>query len=537
MPVINLMAFAGERPKQAPRSLPNEYSTKALDCDYPVGNLEPYKKPKVISEKLSSVNKTIFKYEDKWWFKWESDVDVVLSPIDNDPWGRVYFTSKQGLRVTNNQIFNGKNDLPAASFPLGVPSPKNGVNGVVVPPTPKPAKDEAEDDETRFYVFTYVTEQGEESAQSPLSNQLEIKYPSSEVKITFPPQGKLPGNVTKRRLYRSGTGGGVSDFYKVGDYNLATLNIIDKLEESELGETLQSRSFEPPNKAMNFLTLMPNGILVGGYKNNVCFSEPYLLHAFPPEYQQTTEHEIVAMESVSNLLLVGTKGYPWIFQGTSSDAMSGRKLESMQACVSKRSMRNIDNLIIYASPHGLCAFTGDDVKLITSDVINSSQWEAMKPETIEAYYYDGKYLAFYGDNLDKSFTYNPDTGSLNFYSFGTDLGYTDLFTGKFYMRSEDGKSIAKWNNGAIKDYVWRSKEYYGLLPTFNTLYVRAKDISLVGLRIIVDGKVIHTYTEGSLKDKPVRIPPKRGNTWQFEIFGTGIVEQVCIATSMAEVYG
>ncbi|MGF1835121.1 hypothetical protein [Photobacterium sanguinicancri] len=537
MPVINLMAFAGERPKQAPRSLPNEYATKSLDCDYPIGNLEPYKKPDPVSEGLTAQNKTVFKYKDKWWFKWGTDVDAVLSPIANDPHQRVYFTSKDGLRVTNSSIFNGKGDLPAASFLLGVPSPKHALNGVVVPPTPLPKKDEAEDDETRFYVFTYVTAQGEESAQSPLSNQLEIKYPSSAVNITFPPQAKLQGNVVYRRLYRSGTGGGVGGFFKVDDYPLATLKVTDNKDESELGETLQSQSYEPPNKAMSFLTLMPNGILAGGYENNVCFSEPYLLHAFPPEYQLTTEHEIVAMESVSNLLLVGTKGYPWIFQGTSSDAMSGRKLESMQACVSKRSMRNIDNLIIYASPHGLCAFTGQDVKLITSDVINSSQWEAMNPKTIEAYYYDGKYLAFYGDKLDKSFTYDPGTGALNFYSFGTDLGYTDLVTGNFYMRSENGKTMAKWNKGAVKDYVWRSKEYYGLFPTFNTLYVRAKDISLVGIKVIVDGRVIHTYTVGSLKDKPVRIPPKRGNTWQFEVFGTGIVEQVCIATSMAEVYG
>ncbi|MGL1386208.1 hypothetical protein ACSTJO_00650, partial [Vibrio parahaemolyticus] len=81
---------------------------------------------------------------------------------------------------------------------------------------------------------------------------------------------------------------------------------------------------------------MPNGIMAGGYDRTVCFSEPYLLHAWPVDYQLTTEHEIVAMESVSNMLLVGTKGYPWVFQGITSDAISGRKLESMQACVSKR---------------------------------------------------------------------------------------------------------------------------------------------------------------------------------------------------------
>ncbi|HFI9803901.1 TPA: hypothetical protein ACGSUT_003963 [Vibrio parahaemolyticus] len=57
------------------------------------------------------------------------------------------------------------------------------------------------------------------------------------------------------------------------------------------------------------------------------------------------------------------------------------------------------------------------------------------------------------------------------------------------------------------------------------------------MKIIVDGVVIKDYEIGTLTDRPIRIPPARGNSWQFEVYGTGILEEVIIASSMAEVYG
>ncbi|ENX1347958.1 hypothetical protein ACFM0N_003074 [Vibrio parahaemolyticus] len=536
MPRINVATFFGERPKQTPRLLPNEYATKAVDCQFPVGNLQPYLGLKDTTESLTESHRTVYKFLD-WWFKWKTDVDVVVSPIVGDPWNRVYFTSDTGVRVTNNQIFNGVGDLPVDSYPLGVPAPEHGVTAKVNAPDPLPEEDEATDDETRFYVYTLVSEQEEEGAQSPISNQAEIKFPESTVTLTFQSEGVLSGNITKRRIYRTSTEGGVSDFYLVGEIPISQNTFVDDKSADDLGFPLESEKYEMPNKKLRFLTLMPNGIMAGGYDRTVCFSEPYLLHAWPVDYQLTTEHEIVAMESVSNMLLVGTKGYPWVFQGITSDAISGRKLESMQACVSKRSMRNIDNLIIYASPHGLCAFTGQDVELITKDIIDSKQWEALEPETIEAYYYDGKYLAFYGKALDKSFIFDPKTGGITFHSLGSNLGFTDLVTGTLYVRSEDGTKLAEWNKGQPKSYVWRSKEYYAMYPTLSTLYIRAEDPALVGMKIIVDGVVIKDYEIGTLTDRPIRIPPARGNSWQFEVYGTGILEEVIIASSMAEVYG
>jgi len=534
MPAINLNLFGGERPKVAPHLLPNENATEARNADFDIGTLRPYKNVLDTADTIAASSKTLFRYQDQFWLSWASVVDVVLSPIDQDPWGRVYYTGDGFPKVANNQTISG--DGMPTSYRLGVPAGKNGVTGTVVDPTPLPEQDDPEDDETRFYVYTFVTETGEEGPPSPLSNQLEIKYPGSSVQLSIPAMAAQVSNITKRRIYRSATGGGVAAFFMVAEVDPSLTAYTDSLAVSDLGDQLYSEGYEMPNENLAHLTLMPNGIMAGGYDNNVCFSEPYLPHAWNPAYQLTTEHDIVAMASVGNTLVVATKGYPWTFNGISPDAMTARKLPSMQACVSKRSMKNIDSMIIYAAPSGLVAFNGQDVRLVTEDVITKEQWQALEPETIEAYYYDGNYVAFYGQALDKAFIFNPSRRDIVFFDLGFGAAYESLVDGDLMVKKDDGR-VSKWAKGSNMTTTFKSKEYRSLHPSFSTLFVISDDNSKVGIRVIADGTIIHDFTPSNVPEGPFRIPAARGNTWQFEAYGDVEITRVCLSTSVAEIYG
>jgi hypothetical protein len=160
----------------------------------------------------------------------------------------------------------------------------------------------------------------------------------------------------------------------------------------------------------------------------------------------------------------------------------------------------------------------------------------LEPETIEAYYYDGNYIAFYGQSLDKAFIFNPSRRDIVFFDLGFDAAYESLVNGELILKKQDGK-IAKWAMGANMDAVFKSKEYRGLYPTFSTLYVLSKDNSQVGIRVIVDGQVIHDFTPSNVPEGPFRIPAARGNTWQFEAYGNVEITRVCLSTSVAEIYG
>ncbi|AGG58104.1 internal virion protein [Vibrio phage douglas 12A4] len=531
MAVINILTFQGERPRVTPRLLANEQATVAKNTQFERATLLPYNQPLLTGDSVTDKTKTLFRYLGLHWFEWNKVVDAVYSPVANDVYQRVYYTGDDYPKVTNNAIFGGP-VKPYAFYRLGVPAGTTAINGKVIPPVPLPPDDDANDNETRFYTYTYVSGSGEEGAPGPASNQLEISYPGSEVELTIPDVITNNSDITKVRIYRSATGGGEADFYFVAELPIATLSYTDKLADSDLGPVLITDFYEMPNEKMRHLTLMSNGILAGAWENTVAFCEPYTPYAWPTEYQLTTEHNVVAMQAVGNNLLVATEGYPWIFYGVTSDAMTPRKIESSQACVSKRSMANIGGIIMYASPDGLVGFNGETVQLMSAQVFTRKQWSALKPETIQAYYYEGMYLAFYGDDLDKAFLYSPGGGDVIFFDIAADCAVSDLLTDTLYM-VKDG-AISKWNEGAELEYTWRSKEYYTLDGVFNSAYIRG-DVSDVGLRIIIDGKIAYEFVKGKIPPRAFRLPSLRGRVWQFELFGTTEVLSICVATSMAEI--
>jgi hypothetical protein len=89
------------------------------------------------------------------WLTFDSrDVDIVRSPIVNDSYDRYYWAGDGRPRMnTYANIYAG---TPGPYF-LGVPAPTNALS--VAPP--------AGTDETRAYVYTFVTTFGEEGPPSP----------------------------------------------------------------------------------------------------------------------------------------------------------------------------------------------------------------------------------------------------------------------------------------------------------------------------------------------------------------------------------
>lgn len=531
MPSIDVMTFRGERPRVTPRLLPNEQAVTAKNAQFERGTLRAYNGPLVTEDTVPNNTKTIFRYLGAHWFSWDKVVDAIYSPVANDDWQRVYYTDGSYPKVTNNAIFNGA-VKPFSFYKLGVPASVTGIIATVVPPVPLPPIDDPEDNETRFYTFTYVTGSGEEGPPAPASNQLNINYPASTINVAIPAAPTNTNDLNTVRIYRTATGGGTSDFFFVAEVPLATANFNDALTEAQLGPALETEEYIAPNSKMKHLTLMSNGIVAGAWENTIAFCEPYLPYAWPTGYQLTTEHNVVAMQSVGNNLLVATEGYPWIFYGVSSDTMTPRKVESLQACVSKRSMTNIDGLIIYASPDGLVAFNGERVDLVSGQVFTRKQWQAMKPETIEAYYYEGFYLAFYGTNLDKAFMYSPGGGDVVMFDVPADCAHSDLLTDQLYL-SKDGV-ISIWDHGDAVPYTWRSKEFHSLDASYTCAYIRG-DAANIGFKIIVDGVIAHDFAVGGVPSVAFRLPSLRGRVWQFELYGTGEVQSVSIATSMSEI--
>lgn len=534
MTAIFVNSFQGERPRIDPRHLPNEFAQTAKGCHFYHGNLSPLRQLADAGSSVIFDAKTIFRYLNEHWFAWNVDVDAVNSPIANDPWQRVYYTGDSYPKVTNNAIFSG-NNMPVASYRLGVQAPEVPISGVV---TESPTDEiDPNDDEDRYYTHTFVTGQGEEGPPGEASAKIVLLYPNEPgtfVTLALLPPESNQSNITSRRIYRTSTGGGTADYLFVAELPISQSEFIDNMEDAELGAALETYDYERPPEDMFGLVSMANGILAGFTGNTVCFSKSYLPYAWPTDYQMTTEHNVVSRIAVGNSVAVLTEGYPYIFSGVTPESMAGQKIESNQACVSKRSAVVASGMVIYASPDGLVAISNSSAEVITDRIITKEQWQSFQPSTIEAYLQEGRYLAFYGAALDKCFIFDPTNGDFRTFDATAYCGFNDLLTDSLYL--SQGGFVNKWEaSPGYMSFTWRSKEYRLSDQSMSHVHVDGDDLDSVGIRVFCDKVEISHKTPGQLNSLSFRLPSNRGDSWEFELYGTGTVKSVIITDSANDI--
>ena len=533
MPLIDIVTMRGMMPRVEDHLLSDEVAVLARDCHFDRGIIAPLMTDQSMAVELPVTPKTLFHYYGENWFSWVDCVEVMRSPIAQDQYNRVYYTDGIYPKVTYDAIATGGATKPAAWYRLGVPAPVTAPHLRSITPPAGEVDDDATDDDTRFYVETYVTGLGEEGPPGPASTKVTITIPESVVILDLPAVQTNNSNITRRRLYRSVSGGGVADYLLVADLPISTLSYSDALADGELGPVLETYGYIMPPDDMRGICQMANGIAAGFAGNAVLFSEPFLPYAWPEKYKLTTEHDIVAIAAIDTALVVGTKGYPYLFQGAAPASITGQKLSSVQqACVSARSMVALDGLVIYASPDGLVGVGADGGRLVTEGIITREQWQTLAPSTLRAWYSEGKYVALTDTH---GFVYDPKSGDLRWLSARWDAAVADMQLDALVIAK--GTSLHQWRGGPSPVVMcWRSKEF--MLPAGVSLRcakVVSDAINSVGFKLIVDGAILLDLAPGAVPRDAFRLPPVRGRCWQVEVSGSAPVERITLGSSMAEV--
>ncbi|EDT3088862.1 hypothetical protein XS16_005353, partial [Salmonella enterica subsp. enterica serovar Newport] len=126
MPAIDIVSMRGEMPRVLSHMLPDGSATLAQNCHFRFGVITPVNDDVKSNVTFGTKPETIFLYRKDKWFTWRSMVDVVRSPVAQDPYGRVYYTDGQYPKVTSAQIAtSGKGPYPTTSYRLGVPAPES----------------------------------------------------------------------------------------------------------------------------------------------------------------------------------------------------------------------------------------------------------------------------------------------------------------------------------------------------------------------------------------------------------------------------
>lgn len=478
--------------------------------------------------------------ENGYWFHWidgeaANRADVARGAIDGDTEEHTYYTGLAQPRFTYSSIaVAGGTDYPMAEYILGVPAPTAAPNVAAVNGTGDG------NIVSHTWVYTYVATIGGgakiEGPPSPASAATDVEG-GQNVDLDSLQTG--PGgnyNITHKRIYRSETGQAGTRYYFHSEIAVAVTTFNDTMADIVSNGAITSTLYDPPPTDLEGIIVLPNGAMAGFSKNRLLISPRYLPHAWP-DRELTTESDIVAIAVDGQGVVVGTETRPYRFDGTDPASFTGQKLKAEQACVAKRSMVSLaEDGVLYASPDGLIAVSGATVRNVIEPWMTRKEWQTLKPQSIHAYYWDGRYVFFYDNDVTQGgYIFDPKEGgagltSLNFYA---DTGFSDPLSDSLYLLISG--RIEKWAGGFSNlTYTWRSRlEQTPYKATFTCGQVIAETYSDVTFKLYADGVLKHT--ESVADDLPFRMPDGyRARQWEIEVTGTDIVQEVLIAETMAE---
>ncbi|MFW5911002.1 MAG: hypothetical protein ACOCUJ_04090 [Thiohalospira sp.] len=528
--MIRMSAFGGADYQTEPHLLDDATAQQAVDCWFETGSLGPIHDLGAVDATLTSSPSSIYRFAGEFWFSWSEHVDVVQGPVPGDTEERTYFTGYGAPKMTMAGIATSGSteSYPTVAYDLGVPAPDSSADATV---TGEP-DDEDDTAESRVYTYTFVSAYGEEGPPAPPSSTVHPK-PGQSVELgnlASPPTGNR--NIDRIRVYRSATAAGDTEYLYLTEIEASETSIVDDAPTEELSEPLPSMDWDPPPGDMEGLVAMPNGVLAGHRGKEVCFSEPYYPHAWPVSYRLTMDHPVVGLATTQEGLVVATTATPYIVSAAHPSAASMQEIEHPMGCVSGRGMVDMGEQAWFPTAEALVAVGAKGVQRISDEILGEDNWKALHPETIHAYRWRDRYIAFYdGEDGKGGFMVSPGGSRFTFLDLYADSGWTDPETGDLFLLVDN--EVWRWNDTGRRTYRWRSKDYINAgAPAISAARVDADEYP-VTLRLFADGEEV---AEREIPDGRIhRLPATRGRRFAFELEGTATVYTAALGQGIEEV--
>lgn len=509
--------FRGIAPKLAPRLLADNQAQSCTNARFKSGTLHPLKAndPVMTLPKPGAIQ-AIHRFgqavaaDNQYWFHWAADVDVVRGFVAGDAQERTYWTGDGVPKVTDSSIaLAGGTEYPMASYMLGIPAPSTAPIGVVGG-TPESA---AALEEDRVYVVTLVSAWGEEGCPSDASNVCTVQV-GETVTLTLPASPSGSYNFASKRIYRSVSGTGSTEYLFVAEVSAATTEYVDSVLAENLGEVLPSLYYEMPPADLKGLVAGPNGVMAGFSGKDVHFCEPFKPHAWPSTYILTVDADVVGLAVFDTTWLILTKSNPYLVSGTHPDNYAMVRAELDQACVSKRSIAPVDGGVVYASPDGLFLVGGGVSRNLTELTYSRREWQAISPSSLSGYVVDNQYVGFYGGTA--GFILDLQAGDITYLDWHASAGYYDPIRDALFLVTNTNSLVKFDAAGTNKTAAWRSKAFYLPRPvSMGAGRVEAASYP-VTFKVYADGALKHTETVAS--DAEFRLPSGfTAKQWEFEL--------------------
>jgi hypothetical protein len=438
MTAFKLEGFGGIRPRISRRLLPNNAATTAENTKLLEGELRGYHKPTILKD-LSGLGFTVGRAyripasvtgtgSDAWLAFESQNTDIIRSPVLGDEYDRYYWASDSGVPQYNTlaRIVAGNTGANAPYY-LGVPQPASSLT--VTPPVGST--------EERSYVYTFVTAYGEEGPPcNPTSATGNTgTWALSGFSTTYSEESNR--DVTTINIYRTVPNSSNPAFFFVATISFGTTTYSDTSTDTAiaLNNTLDFVDNFPPPSNMEGFALMPGGYLVGFQGRNLLFTEPYLPHAWNPDYNLATEFEIVGIVVWSQTAIICTTSNLYLGSGSTPDAFTLQKLDGVTPCLSRRGIVSTVSGAYFPTVDGLAMFSASGLTTVTQNILTKEEWATFSPTTLYAAQLGLQYLAY--SDTDSGLQINPTEDSAEMATitaFNNVTGIeTDRYTGNPYL--------------------------------------------------------------------------------------------------------
>ena len=546
--------FKGENRALHPLLLGDSQSTVSLNQNPVRGDMRPWGAPLTVATVPAGRN-TIYRMgrdvasDTLYWLSWPGVVDVVRGFNADDTTERTYYTGDGVPKWTDNTIALATAPYPTTFRTLGVPAPVSQL-------TLSASGGTSATVETRYYAYTFVTDKGEESANSVVSLVLRCKIDDAVAisNISVPPSGSY--TVNRVRIYRTQTTASNNAPFLFRREIAAGLTSTTDDNRDISAEPLPSATWLPPPADLSNLTGMWNGMMAGISGNAVRFCEAFKPYAWPVAYDVLPpDSKPVALKVFGQALLLLTTGRPRLVTGGTPDALDDQPIEWTEACVSARSAVSFGHGVAWACPDGLAYFGAGGPKMITLGLMTRADWQALKPETIVGSMYEGAYLGRYTvGGVTKGFLVDPmNPTGVFFTDIPASAFFFDEYQDQLYLL--DGANIKKWDAGApltatVRSKIFRSPkpisfgcfqvtaDAYPVNVKVDCLNMDASEVTRIAIlnpRLTVLTANALRYEVNVTNSLAQRLPSGfTADQWQIQVSSSAPVQGVALAQSIKE---
>lgn len=512
---VRIEDFKGQYPKRGNRLLGNDQAAIARNVSLSSGEIRGLRNWRIVHTFGDSAIQKAFRLPDplspggELWVGFANpSVNLYPGPLVNDAYDRYYkFGDGRPQYNTLERIRNGD-----PYYWLGVPAPVLAPNVVTAGGVGA--------DENRSYVYTLVTEYGEEGVPSVIADAIgkeDGTWTIDNMDVSVPNPAEQP--VTTKNIYRTITGESTVEFFFVVNIPLVQASYVDSIPSDVVARSsiLESGSWVEAPVDIDNAVVLPNGYFLAWAGRDIHFSETYRPWAWPAAYDLSTQYEVIGAGVYGQSAGVVTKGHPYFATGVAPENTTLVKNNTAEPGLSEYSIVSLPYGVLYASQNGLVLMSSQGVTIPTENMITKDEWlNDYSPSTLRAAQYEDQYIGFY--TPDKGLTINPQDANESFIELDAfarvDMIQTDERTGEVYIIRAG--VVYLWDDVESErvGYQWKSKTFYFRKPcNFGAAVVDMESAAniIIDIEALVEAARVFNAERIKFSLAPIGSSPMGGN--------------------------